>query len=117
MGHLLNKTLKDFINRYQLMCGSRIEYVPGWDCHGLPIELKALESLKSVDRHSLAPMEIRRHACELADRTIERQRADFERWGVLGNWSGAEGSFYCTKEPSYEARQIGVFWHMVDQLI
>jgi isoleucyl-tRNA synthetase len=114
MGHLLNKTLKDIINRHKLMSGFRIKYVPGWDCHGLPIELKALESLKATDRHSLSPMEIRRHACELADTTIGTQRADFERWGVLGDWSGEKGSFYATKEPSFEANQIGVFWHMVE---
>jgi isoleucyl-tRNA synthetase len=114
MGHLLNKTLKDIINRHKLMSGYRIKYVPGWDCHGLPIELKALESLKTNDRHSLSPMEIRKIACELADMTIGRQAKDFERWGVMGDWSGKKGSFYATKEPSYEANQIGVFWHMVE---
>ena len=46
IGHALNKLLKDFINRYQIMLGKRVSFVPGWDCHGLPIELKVLQGLK-----------------------------------------------------------------------
>ena len=50
MGHALNKVLKDIINKYQILCGRRVRFVPGWDCHGLPIELKVLQALKKAER-------------------------------------------------------------------
>ena len=53
MGHALNKILKDFINKYKLLQGHKISYIPGWDCHGLPIELKVLQSISSKERQNL----------------------------------------------------------------
>ena len=86
MGHLLNKTLKDIGNRYQLLNGKRIDYIPGWDCHGLPIELKALQNLSQDEREKLSPGEIRELAREVAIEAIEGQRNDFKRWGVMADW-------------------------------
>lgn len=59
IGHALNKILKDFINRYKMLRGFNVRYVPGWDCHGLPIELKVLQSLKQAERQALTPVTLR----------------------------------------------------------
>ncbi|CAB4373577.1 unnamed protein product [Rhizophagus irregularis] len=56
IGHALNKVLKDIINRYKILHGYKVNYIPGWDCHGLPIELKALKELRGVDKSSLTPL-------------------------------------------------------------
>lgn len=61
-GHALNKILKDIINRYQTLRGKRVKFVPGWDCHGLPIELKVVQSLKSAERQALDPLSLRKKA-------------------------------------------------------
>ena len=110
MGHLLNKTLKDIVNRWSLLQGDRIRYVPGWDCHGLPIELKALEALGAKHGSATAadPLAIRAAAKSFAEAARKRQAAEFKRWGVLGDWDGEEGeAYYITMLPSYEARQLG----------
>ena len=84
MGHFLNKVLKDIINRYKLMRGYRIHYVPGWDCHGLPIEQKALQQA-SKSAKGLSPIEIRQRSKELAETAIQNQLKDFENWGILAD--------------------------------
>ena len=109
IGHALNKILKDFINRYQMLCGKKVRYVPGWDCHGLPIELKVLQDMKSADRLNLTPIELRRKAAAFAQQTVEQQRASFKTYGVWGDWEHP----YLTLKPEYEAAQIGVFGQMV----
>ncbi|KAG2447442.1 hypothetical protein HYH02_007767 [Chlamydomonas schloesseri] len=108
IGHALNKILKDFINRYQLLQGRRAKFVPGWDTHGLPIELKVLQSLPDKERKSLGVLELRAKAREFALKTIDAQRAAFKRYGVWGDWS----SPYVTLEPAYEAAQLRVFGKM-----
>jgi isoleucyl-tRNA synthetase len=113
MGHLLNKVLKDIINRYKLMRGHRIEYVPGWDCHGLPIEVKALGQLQARDAAQLAPVQVRKLSRELATKAIAEQRQDYLRWGILADWSGKPGSVYRTMDPTYEAKQYDVLKQMV----
>lgn len=114
IGHLLNKTLKDIINRYQLLKGKRIDYIPGWDCHGLPIELKALQGSLRTD---LSPTDIRKRARACASEAIARQSADFERWGVLADWDFSaddyDGAFYKTMSKEYEAAQLEVFREMI----
>lgn len=96
------------------MRGHNVRYVPGWDCHGLPIELKALETLKSdAARSELAPSQVRRLSRELARSAIAEQKRDIERWGVLADWSGAPGSYYVTMDPQYEAKQYDVLKKMV----
>ncbi|MEG3989366.1 isoleucine--tRNA ligase [Microcoleus sp. S28C3] len=109
IGHALNKILKDFINRYQMLRGKKVRYVPGWDCHGLPIELKVLQNMKSEERLNLTPIELRRKASAFAQQTMEQQRESFQRYGVWGDWEHP----YLTLKPEYEAAQIGVFGQMV----
>jgi isoleucyl-tRNA synthetase len=108
IGHALNKILKDMINRYQLLCGRKVNYVPGWDCHGLPIELKVLQSMKSKERNDLTPITLREKAAAFAKETVQKQSASFERYGVWGDFSNP----YLTLQPEYEAAQIGVFGEM-----
>lgn len=109
LGHALNKILKDIINRYQLLQGRKVRYVPGWDCHGLPIELKVLQNMKSAERQNLTPLGLRQKAKEFALKTVETQRESFKRYGVWGDWEHP----YLTLAPEYEAAQIGVFGQMV----
>ncbi len=108
MGHALNKTLKDIINKYKLLQGYKASYVPGWDCHGLPIELKVLQSLKSEERQGLTPLSLRRKARDFAIKTQQEQAEGFKRFGVWGDWEHP----YMTLTPEYEAAQIGVFGQM-----
>ncbi|NET63658.1 MAG: isoleucine--tRNA ligase [Moorea sp. SIO1G6] len=109
MGHALNKVLKDIINKYQLLQGRKVRYVPGWDCHGLPIELKVLQAMKLEDRQHLTPIKLRRKAKKFALKTVEQQSKGFQRYGVWGDWENP----YLTLNPEYEAAQIGVFGQMV----
>lgn len=116
MGHFLNKVLKDTINRYKLLRGFAIDYVPGWDCHGLPIEVKALGQLQQEAGNQLGRLsasEVRRLSRALARGAIADQQRDFQRWGVLADWSGADGAIYETMAPEYEARQYDVLKKMV----
>uniref|UniRef100_A0A7N0ZR79 isoleucine--tRNA ligase n=2 Tax=Kalanchoe fedtschenkoi TaxID=63787 RepID=A0A7N0ZR79_KALFE len=109
MGHALNKILKDIINRYKLLQNYKIHYVPGWDCHGLPIELKVLKSPDSDARENLTPIKLRAKAAKFAKATVKTQMASFKRFGVWGDWSNP----YLTLDPEYEAAQIEVFGKMV----
>jgi isoleucyl-tRNA synthetase len=108
IGHALNKILKDIINRYQLLQGRKVRYVPGWDCHGLPIELKVLQNMKSAERQNLTPLQLRQKAKQFALATVDDQRQSFKRYGVWGDWDNP----YLTLKPEYEAAQIGVFGQM-----
>ncbi|MDX2254930.1 MAG: isoleucine--tRNA ligase [Pseudanabaenaceae cyanobacterium bins.39] len=108
MGHALNKILKDIINRYKLLRGYRVRYVLGWDCHGLPIELKVLQNIKAEERATLTPLQLRQKAKEFALQTINEQATGFKRWGVWGDYENA----YYTLKPEYESAQIGVFGKM-----
>lgn len=107
IGTALNKVLKDFIVRYKSMRGFDAPYVPGWDTHGLPIEMKAIEELK-IDRHAVDPLELRRACREFALHWQDVQRRQFERLGVIGDWERP----YLTLTPDYEAAQIRVFGEM-----
>ncbi|MBE9250903.1 isoleucine--tRNA ligase [Dolichospermum sp. LEGE 00240] len=108
IGHALNKILKDIINRYHLLQGRKIRYVPGWDCHGLPIELKVLQNMKQAERQNLTPLQLRQKAAEFALKTVDEQRESFKRYGIWGDWENP----YLTLKPEYEAAQIGVFGEM-----
>ena len=109
VGHALNKILKDIINKHALLQGRRARFVPGWDCHGLPIELKVLQSLSQAERQELTPLALRRRAHTYALEQVELQKRGFQRWGIWGDWDRP----YLTLNPTYEAAQIGVFGQMV----
>ncbi len=109
VGHALNKILKDIINKTALLQGRKARFVPGWDCHGLPIELKVLQSLKSSERAELTPVSLRRKAHAYALEQVEGQKQGFRRWGIWADWDQP----YLTLQKEYEAAQIGVFGAMV----
>lgn len=85
-----------------------MHYVPGWDCHGLPIELKVLQNMKSKEREGLTPVSLREKAAAFAKETVEKQSASFQRYGVIGDFDNP----YLTLLPEYEAAQIRVFGEM-----
>ena len=105
VGHALNKILKDILCRVQLGLGNRVHYVPGWDCHGLPIELKALQSRRQLGGSLNIPAaaEVRKAARELAEKTVARQMEGFRSWAVMGDWSG----HWKTMDKDFEMKQLG----------
>jgi isoleucyl-tRNA synthetase len=110
IGHALNKILKDVVNRSQQMLGKDANYVPGWDCHGLPIEWKIEEQYraKGKDKDAVAIVEFRRECRDFAQRWIDVQREEFKRLGVEGDWAHP----YTTMAYGAEAqivREIGKF--------
>lgn len=109
VGHALNKILKDIINKHALLQGKRARFVPGWDCHGLPIELKVLQGLGSEERRQLTSIDLRRRAHAYALEQVEGQMGGFRRWGIWADWDRP----YLTLNKDYEAAQIGVFAQMV----
>ncbi|MFO7957971.1 MAG: isoleucine--tRNA ligase [Candidatus Brocadiia bacterium] len=108
IGTGLNKVLKDFLVRYRTMRGYDAPYVPGWDCHGLPIEWKVLEEVGD-ERENLSKSEIRRRCREYALRYVDVQREQFKSLGVSGDWENP----YLTLQHSYEAGIMEVFAEMV----
>ena len=109
MGHALNKVLKDVINKYQVLQGRRVRYVPGWDCHGLPIELKVLQSMDMEQRKALTPIKLRKKAAAYARKQVDGQMKGFQRWGIWADWEQP----YLTLQKTYEAAQIRVFGEML----
>lgn len=109
IGHAENKVLKDIIVRFKSMTGFQAPYVPGWDTHGLPIE-QALTK-KGVDRKKMTVAEFRELCKNYAYEQIDRQRSQFKRLGVRGDWENP----YITLVPSYEAAQIRVFGEMANR--
>ena len=101
MGHAVNKILKDIVVKSRLMGGFRSPYVPGWDCHGLPIELQVEKKFGKVG-HKLDAVAFRAQCREYADKQIELQKSGFRRMGVLGDWDNP----YITKSFAYEANMI-----------
>lgn len=109
IGHALNKISKDIIVRYKSMSGYRAPYVPGWDTHGLPIE-QALTNT-GVDRKSMSIAEFRKLCADYAWKQINKQREDFKRLGVSGEWDNP----YVTLNKEYESEQIRVFGKMAEK--
>ncbi|MCI0390375.1 MAG: isoleucine--tRNA ligase [Acidobacteria bacterium] len=110
LGTVLNKVLKDFCVKSRSMMGYWAPYVPGWDCHGLPIEIKVEEELGSK-KHKMPVIEIRRAARKHAEKFIDLQRADFKRLGILGEWENP----YQTMNPKYQADIVRVFGKFVEK--
>ena len=88
MGHALNKILKDVINKSWQMMGYNAPYVPGWDCHGLPIEWKVEESYREAgkDKDEVDPIQFRSECREFAQKWVDIQSEQFQRLGVIGDW-------------------------------
>lgn len=102
IGHALNKILKDIIVKYKSMTGHAAPYVPGWDCHGLPIELQVEKSISRPKKLAMHNNEIRRLCKEYAEKYISIQRNEFKRLGVFGDWEHP----YRTMDHSYEAQEV-----------
>ena len=109
IGHALNKILKDFIVKYKNMNGFVSNYVPGWDTHGLPIEQVLVNN--GVDRKSMPATKFRNKCKDYALKQVDKQREDFKKLGVIGDWDNP----YLTLDPKFEAEQIRVFGKMVDK--
>ncbi|MEA4880338.1 MAG: isoleucine--tRNA ligase [Synergistaceae bacterium] len=108
IGTAFNKILKDFIPKYKAMRGFFAPYVPGWDTHGLPIELHVLKSLGAT-KDTIDPVLLREKCTEYALEFLDVQRKEFIRLGVLGDWENP----YITLNPEYEAAQLGAFADLV----
>ena len=111
IGHAMNKIAKDMINRYQMMQGKEVAYVPGWDCHGQPIEHKVEEALGTAKFNATPTAKIREMCHEFAVENIELQKAGFRRLGVLGDWEHP----YLTLYHEHDAADIEVFKAMFDK--
>ncbi|MFZ5827387.1 MAG: isoleucine--tRNA ligase [Bacillota bacterium] len=110
LGTALNKILKDIIVKWATMAGYDSPYVPGWDTHGLPIELRALKDMK-IDRNKIDPVELRRKCAEYAYHWKDVQKGQFKRLGVRGDWENP----YMTLHPEFEAKEVEVFAAMATQ--
>ncbi|HWA27076.1 MAG TPA: isoleucine--tRNA ligase [Lacunisphaera sp.] len=110
IGTALNKSLKDFVNRYKSMRGFRTPYVPGWDCHGLPIEQKVSREIQEK-KLTLTTAELRAKCDEFSETWIARQTTQFKRLGVLADWAHQ----YKTKDPAFEADILRTFAAFVEQ--
>ena len=99
IGHALNKILKDIIVKYHYFDGKQVRYVPGWDCHGLPIEQKVEEKIGSTKKKELAKSKIRELCRAHASRFIDIQRDEFKKLGVIGDWDNP----YLTMDFKFEA--------------
>ncbi|MFP4053655.1 MAG: isoleucine--tRNA ligase [Phycisphaerae bacterium] len=110
MGTALNKVLKDMVIRVKTMSDFDAPYLPGWDCHGLPIEQKVMDEL-GPKAASMDAREIRRLCTEYANRFIDVQREQFKRLGVMGMWAEP----YITMNPGYEAAVLECFARLVEQ--
>jgi isoleucyl-tRNA synthetase len=106
MGTALNKILKDFVVKSQTMLGKRAPYVPGWDCHGLPIEYKVVK-----ESRGLSPLEVRKKSEAFAWKFVNIQREQFKRLGVFGDWENP----YLTMDPKYEAEILRAFAVFVEK--
>ncbi|MCU1258630.1 MAG: Isoleucyl-tRNA synthetase [Bryobacterales bacterium] len=110
LGTAFNKIIKDFIVKSKTMAGFDSPYVPGWDCHGLPIEFKVAENLGSK-KAKMSASEIRRECRKYAQNWVEVQREDFKRLGIFGRWNDP----YLTMNAGYEAVTAGAFVDFLDK--
>ncbi len=115
IGTALNKILKDIIVKYKTLCGFSAPYIPGWDCHGLPIEFKVSQEMRkeaaSADVLNFDPVVIRKACDAYAREFIDIQRTQFKRLGVLGDWQNP----YLTLNKEYEADELRLFADIVEK--
>ena len=102
LGHVMNRVLKDMVVKYRTMAGFRTPFTPGWDCHGLPIELQVEKEIGRKKKAELSVVEARRLCADYAMRFVDLQRQGIERLGVLGDFEDP----YLTLSPGYEAQEI-----------
>ena len=102
LGHVLNRVLKDIVVKYKHLVGHRTPYVPGWDCHGLPIELQVEQEIGRDKKAAMDAVEVRRRCDAFARKFVGLQRDEVRRLGVLGDWADP----YLTLAPGYEAQEI-----------
>jgi isoleucyl-tRNA synthetase len=110
MGHALNKILKDIVIRYKTMRGYDSPYVPGWDCHGLPVEHQLFKELK-MTKYDIDQVQFRKKAHDYAMKYVDIQREQFKRLGIMGEWSDP----YLTLSKDYEAAIIKSFGKLVEK--
>jgi len=110
LGHALNKCIKDFVVKTKTMAGFDAPYVPGWDCHGLPIEIKVDEQL-GRKKLEMDPVAVRRACREYASKYVELQKSQFERLGVFGRWKDP----YLTMSFGYEASIVETFYEFFEK--
>jgi isoleucyl-tRNA synthetase len=110
LGHALNKTLKDIVVRFHTMCGNDVPFVPGWDCHGLPVEHQLFKEL-GITKSQISQIEFRKKAHAYAMKYVDIQREEFERLGVLGDFTHP----YLTLDSRYEAEIIRSFAKLVEK--
>jgi isoleucyl-tRNA synthetase len=110
MGHALNKILKDILVKYKTMRGFDARFVPGWDCHGLPVEHQLFKELK-ITKHEIDPGSFRKKAGDYAMKFVEKQMTQFKRLGVFGEWERP----YLTLDPEFEAAVIEAFAKLVEK--
>ena len=110
MGTAMNKILKDIINKYKMMTGYKVPYIPGWDNHGMPIESAIIKQNK-LDRKNMSVPEFRNACKTFAQKYVDIQMNSFKRLGVLADWDHS----YTTMAPSFEAREIKVFEKMFEK--
>src|SRR5690606_27111411 len=104
LGHAINKTLKDIVVKSRTLDGYDAPYIPGWDCHGLPIEHQ-IDKKRSKEVKTLEPLAFRQACREYALSQVNAQRDDFKRLGVMGDWDRP----YLTMQREYEAEQLRAF--------
>ncbi len=109
IGHALNKTLKDIVVKYKTMRGFDSPYVPGWDCHGLPVEHALFKELK-MSKGQIGQLEFRKKAADYALRFVGVQREEFKRLGVFGDWNNP----YLTLKPEYVSGIVRSFAKLVE---
>jgi isoleucyl-tRNA synthetase len=110
LGHALNKCLKDFIVKSKSMAGHDAPYVPGWDCHGLPIEIKVDQQL-GKKKLQMNPSDVRLECRKYAEKFLDLQRSQFKRIGVFGRWDRP----YSTMTPEYESVVLGTFYSFLEK--
>ena len=110
LGHALNKCIKDFVVKTKTMAGFDSPYVPGWDCHGLPIEIKVDEQL-GRKKLEMEPIAVRRACREYAQKYVDLQKSQFERLGIFGRWNDP----YLTMSFGYEARILETFYEFFEK--
>ncbi len=111
LGHALNKILKDIVVKQKNMTGFMAPFVPGWDTHGLPTEIKARSKFGAEKSKEMTDIQIRELCKEFALGYVEKQKEEFKRLGVLGKWQDP----YITLKPKYEAQQIRTFAKMAEK--